>query len=48
MRDHASAYFKPFDFAQLKDKRVGDVLLFDFRLANVKLPGLAVMVGKGL
>jgi len=42
------AYFKPFDFAELKDKRVGDVLLFDFRLANVKLPGLAVMVGKGL
>ncbi len=46
MRDHAGSDVRPFDLAQLEGEGVADVFLLDRRLAQVELPGLAVMVGE--
>ncbi len=48
MRDDTGADRQRFHLAQFEGKRVGDVLLLDLRLAQVKLPCLAVVVGEGL
>jgi hypothetical protein len=48
VRDHTGADRRCFDLAQLEGERVGDVLLFALRLADVKLPCLTIVVGEGL
>ena len=37
-----------FDLAQFEDQRVGDMILFGVRLADVKLSCLAVVIGESL
>src|SRR4029453_13776359 len=48
MRDHTGADRQPFYLAQFEGERVGNVLLLGLRLAYVKLPCLAIVVGKRL
>ena len=45
---HPRADAGPVALAQLEGERVGDVLLLDRGLAEVELPGLAVVVGEAL
>ena len=47
MRDDARSDGHFLAFAQFEDERLGDVMLFDLRLTEIKLPRLTVMVGKG-
>ena len=48
MRDHARANGKPFDFAELEDEGVGNVILFGVGLAQIELSCLAVVIGESL
>ena len=47
MRDDAGSDGHFLAFAQFEDERLGDMMLFDLRLTEIKLPRLTVMVGKG-
>ena len=46
--DHPRADRRGLDLAQLERQGVGDVALLDLGLADVELPGLAVVVGERL
>src|SRR3546814_5655982 len=46
MRHQTRADIRPLHLAQFEHQCVGDMLLLDRRLADVELPGLAVMVAK--
>src|SRR5437867_5716535 len=48
MRHHTGADWQPFHLTQFESERVGNVLLLGLRLADVKLPCLAVVVSEGL